>query len=207
MLVGEIMSRPAFSLPITATMNEAHRLLAGAKVSCLPVLGEDEQVVGVVSESDLLRTPLEHDPRAHLRSVAQPPARPRRVEAVMTRNPFTTREHADVADVAVVFAERGWKSIPVTHEGRLVGVVSRSDVVRALYRSDEEIRSEVRRRLAVDGSPAWRVRVRDAEVTVSNLRTAQDARLAESLAATVRGVRRVVVAPPKQTTTTTDPGA
>jgi CBS domain-containing protein len=124
----------------------------------------------------------------------------------MTRGPFTTHERADVADVAAVFAERGWKSIPVVHDDRLVGVISRSDVVRALSRCDEEIQADVRLRLASDGLPGWRVRVCDAEVTVSGVRSRRDASLAEAVAASVRGVRRVVVLPPEQTAVTTQIG-
>ncbi len=203
MLVREVMTRSALSLPVDATTDEALHLLVGARVSCLPVVDDAGRVVGVVSESDLLRAPLEHDPRAHARPSVQPPARPRQVRDVMTGDPFTTHERADVADVAVLFGERGWKSIPVVDDGRLVGVISRSDVMRALSRSDEEIQADVRLRLAIDGSPSWSVRVRDAEVTIGGLRSTRDAQLAESLAACVRGVRRVVVLPPEHDTAST----
>ncbi|WP_137121760.1 CBS domain-containing protein [Segeticoccus rhizosphaerae] len=206
MLVREVMTQPALSLPVGATIDEAMRLLVSARISCLPVVDERDRVVGVVSESDVLRDPLEPDPRAHARSSVPPPPRHHQVESVMTRGPFTTHERADVADVAAVFAERGWKSIPVVHDDRLVGVISRSDVVRALSRCDEEIQADVRLRLASDGLPGWRVRVCDAEVTVSGVRSRRDASLAEAVAASVRGVRRVVVLPPEQTAVTTQIG-
>jgi CBS domain-containing protein len=193
MLVREVMTQPALSLPVEATTDDAIRLLVSARISCLPVLDESDRVVGVLSESDLLRAPLEPDPRAHARTGVPPPPRPHAVVAVMTPSPFTTHERADVADVAAVFAERGWKSVPVVHEDRLIGVISRSDVLRALSRCDEEIRADVRLRIAADGLPGWRVDVRGAEVTVSRVRSARDARLAEAIAASVRGVRRVVV--------------
>ncbi|XAS75692.1 CBS domain-containing protein [Dermatophilaceae bacterium Sec6.4] len=193
MLVREVMTRSVFSLPADATINDAIRLLTTERISCVPVVDGDGRVMGVVSESDLLQAPLEPDPRAHMRPVTAPPPRPSRVDEVMTASPFTTREQADVAQVAKVLAERGWKSLPVVRENRLVGIISRSDIIRTLSRRDAQISRDVTANLASYGQPDWCAEVRDAQVTIHGPQSARDAHLAETLAASVAGVRRVVV--------------
>lgn len=190
MLVRELMTHSLFSLPVDATTDDAIGLLTRKRISCVPVVDENGQVMGVVGESDLLRAPLEPDPRAHMLPVAAPPPRPSRVDEVMTRSPFTTHEQADVAQVATVLAERGWKSLPVVRENRLVGMISRSDIIRMMSRDDTQINKDVTASLASYG---WCAEVRDAQVTIHGPRSARYARLAEALAASVAGVRRVMV--------------
>ena len=73
----------------------------------------------------------------------------------------------------------------------LVGVVSRSDVVRALARPDDQIRHDVSRAFARDGRPGWRATVAGGVVEISGATTPRDRELATSIAAAVSGVRRV----------------
>jgi len=152
MLVREIMTSPAYSVHEEASLEEALRLMATARVTGLPVVDGGGHVVGIISEADLLKADLEPDPRAH--------ARPSRQSAeslltavgqVMTVHPHTVREDTDVAELAHTFANTPWKSVPVVRGDVLLGVVSRSDVIRALSRSDEEIASEISRTLAETG--------------------------------------------------------
>ena len=145
----------------------------------------------MVSEADVLRTALEPDPRAHLRPAGHGADLPRTVAEVMTPHPHTAREETDVAELARTFSQQSWKSLPVVRDGRLVGVVSRSDVVRALTRPDEEIRHDVSRAFARDGLPGWRATVAGGVVEISGATTPRDRDLSTSLAAAVTGVRRV----------------
>ena len=66
----------------------------------------------------------------------------------MSSTPQTTSEHADVADVAALFRRRAWKCLPVMRDDELVGVVSRSDIIRAMSRDDDDIEDDVNRLLA-----------------------------------------------------------
>ncbi|KRE52566.1 HPP family protein [Phycicoccus sp. Soil748] len=196
MLVREIMTVPAHSLPLGASMEVAIQLLARAHVSALPVVDPDRRVVGIVSEADVLRVHLVPDPRAHLRPVEAPEDPwPTTLDEVMTPDPVTVMESADVADVGQLLADTGWKSVPVTHDGRLVGIVSRSDILRALTTSDSSIRRHLTREFAELGRARWVVSVNEGQVTVSGTRGKREARLAEVMASAVAGVRRVVVTP------------
>jgi CBS domain-containing protein len=121
------------------------------------------------------------------------------VAEVMTPDPVTTREGADVADVAHLLADTGWKSLPVVDtDGVLVGMISRSDVIRALSTSDAEIWLHVVRDFGQVDRPEWDVSVTRGVVTLTGVAPGRDARLAAAIAATAPGVRGVVVATPAE---------
>jgi CBS domain-containing protein len=197
MLVREIMTVPAHSLPLGSSMEVGIQLLARAPVSALPGVDAAHRVVGIVSEADVLRVHLAPDPRAHLRPVPGPEEPwPTTLDEVMTPDPVTVLESADVADVGQLLADTGWKSVPVTHDGRLVGMVSRSDILRLLTTSDTSIRRRLTREFAELGLARWAVSVAEGQVTVSGTRGRREAELAEGMASAVPGVRRVVVTSP-----------
>lgn len=192
MLVREIMTSPAFSVHEDALLTDALNLMARSKVTCLPVVDGDVRVVGVISEADLLKTDLEPDPRAHIRVSHQPsgPA-PTTVGQVMTAHPHTVREDTDVADLAHTFASTSWKSVPVVRGEVLLGVVSRSDVIRALSRSDEDIAAEISQILSETGLAAWHVDVADGVVLVKGTGPSRQRSAVISIAQSVKGVRHV----------------
>lgn len=195
MLVRELMTVPAHSVPTGSTLEMAIQLLARARLSALPVVDADHRVVGIVSEADILRLHLTPDPRAHLRPVDVEQGRwPQLVDQVMTPDPVTVLESADVAELGQMLADTGWKSVPVTRERVLVGMVSRSDILRSMTTSDSAIRRNLTREFAALGRARWSVSVAEGEVTVSGTRGGREARLAQVMASAVAGVRRVVVA-------------
>jgi len=191
-LVREIMTSPAFSVHQEALLTEALNLMAKSKVTCLPVVDDDERVVGVISEADLLKTDLEPDPRAHIRVARQSSGvSPKTVGQVMTAHPHTVREDTDVAELAHTFASTSWKSVPVVRGELLLGVVSRSDVIRALSRSDEEIAAEIYRVLAETGLATWHADVTDGVVHVKGTGSNRERSAVTSIAQSVKGVRHV----------------
>jgi len=193
MLVREIMTSPAYSVHEDAPLEEAVNLMTTAKVTGLPVVDGAGHVVGIISEADLLKADLEPDPRAHMRLAAQPSGPvPATVGQVMTAHPHTVREDSDVADVAHTFAHTSWKSVPVVRGDVLLGVVSRSDVIRTMARSDKEIASEISRTLVEAGLPSWQVDVTFGVVKITGTASARERAAATSVAQSVKGVRRVV---------------
>ena len=193
MLVREIMSSPAFKVHERASIEAALQVMASAKVSSLPVVDPSGHLVGIISEADLLKELLEPDPRAHMRLVA-PPSGPMltTVSQVMTANPYTVREDDDVSELAQIFARTGWKCAPVVRGESLLGVVSRSDVIGALARPDNEIRAEISKAFAEIGLESWQAEVSYGVVRISGTTSDRDRAAATSIAQSVKGVRRVV---------------
>lgn len=192
MLVREVMTTPAYHVDENTSPHVAVALMARAHVTSLPVVDEEGRVVGIVSEADILRRSIQQDPRAHVRPMrraGQP--LPETVESLMTRRPYVARGEEDVADVIAVLAARGWKSVPVVKEHRLVGILSRSDVIRSLSRSDTEIAHDVARAFARYGSPRWRISVDGGVVTITGATSENERTLADWLAAEIKGVRAV----------------
>lgn len=193
MLVREIMTSPAYSVQEGEPLEAAVKLMATARVTGLPVLDESGRVVGIISEADLLKASLEPDPRAHMR-VAPHHFAPMAatVGEVMTAHPHTVREDTDVAEVAQTFARTAWKSVPVVRGDVLLGVVSRSDVIRAIARPDAEIAAEIGRTLAEIGMQGWTVEVTHGLVRITGTASDRERAAVASIAQSVIGVRRVM---------------
>ncbi|GLZ09386.1 hypothetical protein Acsp03_68520 [Actinomadura sp. NBRC 104412] len=195
MLIGEVMTSPVVTVPRTATVRQAIRVLHEHDITAAPVIGPDGRMAGIVSEMDLLRGAFEADPRAFLRPVAapgEPP--PRHVDEVMTSRVRTARPNSDAADLAETMIRTGLKSVPVLDGDRLVGMVSRRDLLAVLARGDARIRDDVIAALREHGArDRWTVTVRDGDVELRGEADEAARRLAEVLARTVPGASRVTV--------------
>jgi CBS domain-containing protein len=196
MLVRELVTRDVAHVRDTSALDSAVRVLAEQRVSALPVVDATGRVVGILSEADVLRLHLSADPRAHLRPVVDEPVEPwpATVGEVMSPDPVVAHEGSDIADVARLLADTGWKSLPVVDgDHALVGMVSRSDVIRELSTRDADIWLRVVRDLARLDRSGWTVSVSRGVVTVGGVRAGRDARLVAAVAATAPGVRDVIV--------------
>jgi CBS domain-containing protein len=188
--VSDIMSSPVVTVAPGAHLKEVADLLVRHQISAVPVV--DDQLVGIVSEADLIPLELAPDPRAHLAPVRQPPTHiPRVVAEVMTREVVALPERADAAEAGRLMLERGIKSIPVVREGRVVGIVARRDLLKALARGDQDIARDLRALLEEElGPPSpYQVVVRDGVVELTGPPDPTTRRLATLL---VRGVPGVV---------------
>jgi len=191
MLVSEVMTSPALSLSRDATLDDAVELLGGSGISAVPVVDDDGRCVGIVSEADVLREPLPRDPRAHLWSTATSSTPSRTLADVMTPDPQSVGPGDDCAEVAALFARTGFKSLPVVvDDDRLVGVVSRSDILRAMSVSNSALSDAVGRAFAQAGLPVRAFLVQSGHVTVTPTDDGLDD-AAVAVVATVPGVRSV----------------
>ncbi|MFG2028738.1 CBS domain-containing protein [Streptomyces sp. NPDC048825] len=149
--VRDVMQVPAVSVPGDMPFLDVAHALAREQVSAVPVVDADDHVIGVVSESDLLAKaavmaePHRHGPVGRLRQHRlYEKSHGDTASTLMTFPPVTVHPAERVADAAWTAAHARLKRLPVTdHRGRLVGVVSRRDLLRALIRDDAEIRAEV----------------------------------------------------------------
>jgi CBS-domain-containing membrane protein len=195
MFVHEVMTREPTTVSADTTIKRTAEILTRRQISALPVLDVHRQICGVVSEADLIRHAFAPDPRAHLRHGA-PATRSRAqfVCEVMTTHAITVHESTDLAELAELMTSSHLKSVPVIDdEGRLVGVVSRSDLVRVRARADQQIERDVDSMLVYMGHRGWLVEVSDGSVEIDGPTTELERSIAEISAGTVAGVVAVKV--------------
>lgn len=196
MLVREIMSHPAISIDVSEPLDSALALMAERKLTAVPVCEDEDRLVGILSEIDLLRRAVEPDQRAHFRPVVDEAPLPESVGEIMTADPQTTTESTDVADLVALFTTHSYKSLPVVRTGRLVGVVSRSDVIRALWRPDAQVQAELDAAFAEFGQQGWDLKVHHGVVDITGAGSSRERDVATAIARSVLGVRRVRVHTP-----------
>src|SRR6476619_7701489 len=146
MQVQKIMTRDVVTVDSETDLRDVARTLVKHGITGVPVCGAEREVLGVVSEGDLLVK--EGGPRdklrlfGRLRSSDRENARKvhaRRVWEAMTAPAVTISPYAAVAAAARRMSDLGIKRLPVVNDNRVVGIVSRSDLVRVFLQSDEEI--------------------------------------------------------------------
>jgi CBS domain-containing protein len=140
-IVADIVRRSVPSVREHTVLTVAADALVESGLGSLPVLDPDGLLTGVVSEGDLLRFVVgtRHEPagsRQRGSAACRQDAYRHVVADVMTRNPVTATEPLPVEEVARLFVGLPWRMLPVVRLGRLVGVVTRTDVVHALVGSD-----------------------------------------------------------------------
>lgn len=181
MKVRDVMTTPVLTTTPETSLKQAALTLARDGVSGLPVVDASGAVVGVFSEADVIakegEKPRQGGAMRWLFDVGDPWREDRfaarTVGDAMTAPAKTIAPDRPVAEAATRMIEEGVNRLPVVEDDRLVGIVSRADLVRAFVRSDEEIRQEietevVRKALWLDPSDL-RVTVADGYVTLEGL--------------------------------------
>jgi len=165
MKVSDIMTHPVITATSETTVGEAAALMLDRRISGLPVVDAAGAVVGIVTEGDLLRraeTGTERRRARWLEFLITPgrlaseyaQAHGRRVGEVMTDTVLSVAPEDPVTDIVALMERRRIKRVPVVDRGRLVGIVSRANLMRALLRnlprdtgsgtiSDREIRDQI----------------------------------------------------------------
>lgn len=216
MNAADIMTRTVISVTPDTTIAEAARLMLAHRISGLPVLDCRGAVVGMLTEGDLLR-------RAEIGTERQRPrwlelllgpgrlareyvdTHARRVSEALTSDVVSVMPQTPLGELVRLMETRHVKRLPVVEGGRLVGIVSRADLVHALLdvlgepqpgtHSDAEIRDRI---LAEISRQPWGPRssidvvVRDGIVEYSGAITDERERTAlQVLAETIPGVKEV----------------
>lgn len=142
----DIMTPDPITVAPDAGVVEAARLMTDNNVGALPVMTEG-RLVGLVTEGDLIMQDVRIEYPTYIQLldgfIMYPPAHARfehelkkavaaTVEDVMTGEPVTVSADAPIEDVATLLAERDVSRLPVLDDGRLVGIVSKHDIVRAI---------------------------------------------------------------------------
>jgi CBS domain-containing protein len=142
-MLGDLITRDVVTVTPQTPVIELARRLVERRISAVPVVNAENNVVGVVSEGDLLhRRELGTEARTSwwLEMFRDPDAAAREymkahglvAADVMTSPAICTEESAPLATVAGLLERHGIKRLPVLRAGKLVGIISRADLVRAL---------------------------------------------------------------------------
>ncbi|MFJ7175958.1 CBS domain-containing protein [Streptomyces massasporeus] len=155
--VGALMTSDVVRAEYGTPFKEVARLLAEHRISGLPVVDDDEKVLGVISETDLMARQADASgpPEPHRgfhwlgwtrgSRARRARARARTAGRLMSSPAITVHSDATVAEAARVMARHRVERLPVVDdEERLVGIVTRRDLLQVFLRPDPEIRASVR---------------------------------------------------------------
>jgi CBS domain-containing protein len=182
----DVMSSPVVSVPPDAPLKDVASLLVERRINAVPVVDARGRLVGIVSEADLL--PLETGSGQVPGGVA-----PRTAREVMRQSVYTLAEDTDAGAAARMMLRHRLKSVPVVAGDRVVGMITRRDLLRLIARSDQDIQVDLERRLKEEVLALQRLAVSVAAgvVTIDPDAGPLARRLLEGLARTVPGVVEV----------------
>jgi len=195
------MTRNVVTVTSETTLKEVAALLGAKKISGVPVCGGDGRVVGVVSNADVIwkEVGVAVDAGLFERLLDTAYGDSSRLEArtagdAMSSPAVTIAPDATVDTAARVMVDRGINRLPVVEDGRLVGILTRADLLRAFQRSDQELKREIAddvllHTLWIDPDSVSLL-VIDGEVTIGGL--VENRSTAELVCAYIRRVPGVV---------------
>ena len=116
----DIMSTTLHTVTVQTTIYDLANLLSSKRISGTPVLSDDGVVIGIVTEADLIS------------KVGAT------VGDIMTKSVSSVTEDTPMREIAQLLSEKDIKRVPVMRGSKLVGMVSRGDIVRAMLRGDDQ---------------------------------------------------------------------
>ena len=163
MKAADVMTRQVVTVTPDATIEEAARLMLHHRISGLPVTGTDGAVLGILTEGDLLRraeTGTEKQRTRWIALIVGPDrlaqeyvdAHARKLGEIMTERVFSVTPDTSLSDIVALMEAKHVKRLPVIEQGRLVGILSRANLMAALVEllsekpvggSDAEIRRQI----------------------------------------------------------------
>jgi CBS domain-containing protein len=215
MRAHQVMTKPVTTIEPGATIVEAAHLMLRQHISGLPVVDEAGALVGIVSQGDFLRRSEIRTERRRGRwlkfllgsgrsAVDFVHEHGRKISEIMTPSPATVTEDTPLGDIADLMEKRNIKRLPVVRGGKLVGIVTRTNLLQAVAdlardvpdptADDDHIRERIIRAMEkADWRPiGLNVIVRDGIVHLSGSILDERARQAAVVAAeNVEGVRKV----------------
>ena len=185
MRAADVMSRPVLTVRADDTVDQVAALLTGGQITAAPVVDAQDDLVGIVSEGDLLRAHTRAGQAPHLVVVAE----------VMTKDVVTMPPDADLSAIAEAMLAHNVHSVPIVDDvGQLCGMVSRLDLLRAYVRTDDTVQLDAQHRLDeyAAGERIWSVAVADGVAEIAGEYSDEAERqVVEILVRTVPGVSRV----------------
>jgi CBS domain-containing protein len=216
MKVAEVMESNVVSVRPDTTVSDVAKILLSHRFSAVPVLDENSKLVGIVSEGDLIRR-VETGTERHRSwwlevltsgeklATDYVKSHARYAGEIMTRPVVTVEEGTTLAEIAKLFEHHNIKRVPVVRGDKIIGIVSRADLLRVLaslheksgpvVADDAEIRAEILKQLKSEhwfASAQVEISVRGGVVKVEGVVTSPEQQNAIRVAAeNVSGVRTV----------------
>jgi CBS domain-containing protein len=184
MHVRDLMTTDVVAVAPTTSMRDAARMMFRYRVSGLPVVDPDDHVLGIITEGDFLAMELER---------AEKGTAPEIVQEVMTHAVLSVPPDIEVIEAARFMHTNDVKRVLVIEDDRMVGIISRFDIVAGFTRPDDLIEDEIRedliRRVLFVDPETVTVDVRNGVVTlVGKIGTRTEVRLMEELTRRLDGV-------------------
>ena len=143
MQARDVMSSPVITARPNTPVHAAAALLVSHGFTAVPVVTAEGRVVGIATEADLLRGRV--TPEGWIGERQPEPT----LATVMTTTPLSFRPEDDVADVVSLMLDHHVRTAPIIDNGRLVGIISRRDVLRCVARRELSSADVWRRRMAM----------------------------------------------------------
>ncbi len=125
MIARDIMTHRVYTTTPQATVQEVAQLLTRERISGVPVVNPDGKLIGIVTEADI---------------IAKTTASNLHAKDIMSSEVIVVGEDTPVSEIARLLTDKKIKRVPVVHEGRLIGIVSRADIVYAVAQGHLTIR-------------------------------------------------------------------
>ena len=148
MVAKDIMSKNVITVKNDATIEEVAKVLTDNSISGVPVVSEDGNVIGIVTKKDLIYKDIEPKVPSYVEvlggvffveGIKQYEEKLRKLlankaEDIMTRDVVTISEDTDIREIAEIMVNEGVNRLPVLKDGKLVGIISRGDIVKSLIK-------------------------------------------------------------------------
>jgi len=130
MRVAEVMSGPLVTVGHDTTVEDAWKIMQARQVRHLPVLDAERRLIGMLTDHDLRAVILDRCAREECDQLRSTLAR-LRVNEIMTWAVITVSPDGDIRDAARLMHDRAVGALPVAEEGRVIGILTATDVIRA----------------------------------------------------------------------------
>lgn len=117
MIASDIMTRHVYTIEPEASVRDAANLLSQKRISGVPVVDDKGKMIGMLTEADI---------------ISKVDREGLKVSEIMSRNITAATEETPVDEIALLMSEHKIKRVPIMHNDKLVGIVSRADIVRAV---------------------------------------------------------------------------
>ncbi len=151
MLVKEVMTTNVISCKYNQTVSDAAHKMLENRVGGLPIVDEEDHLVGIITESDFVGKKVDV-PHAlvsltkllgetfHYTDIEEifRKSKHKLLDNVMTKPPYSTTPNASITDVENIMIKKHIHRLPVVDNGKLVGIITRRDILRSFTKSEED---------------------------------------------------------------------